>query len=529
MITLLLVLIALAGCSALTPAPEQPQPAAPVLASTAVKSTGPDSDDAYDMIEQANRELFSEQPFVGPPSPPAQQPIPVIWDRLVGGFSLPDCEPGSTAYTWQEWYGNHGDYMQRVMLRARPWLYDILNQIETRELPYEMALLPIVESAYDTFAFSSAAAVGGWQFTAPTARDYGLKINTWYDGRRDMYAATRAALDYLQVLFKKFDDNWRLALAGYNAGAGRVSRAVARHGGNMRSLRATDLKLPRETKGFAPKLHGLSCLLRNPERYQLKLPAIPDMPLITAVNLEQPVDIVYAAQLTDLPITEVYALNPGLNRWTTPPDGPHRLILPAGKADDFLQAFTSTEQPAASAPEWQTITVKSGDTLGSLARQHNTTLALLREHNRLRSDVIMPGQILRTGTASYNRFPGYAEALAELQKLQQGLLPANRTSHRIRRGESLSTIARQYNVSVTNLQRWNNLRSPDRIRAGQSLVVLAPVKPGGKQRYRVQPGDSLWRIARRNQISVESLRNWNQLPAGTILQPGQVLLLAPRP
>lgn len=526
---LLFVAIILTACSSLQQQNNTPL----VVPEATLQSAEPvepvDQDNPYDIIDEANRHLFSEPGAEGPPEPEGKQPIPVIWDRLVAGFTLPECTPGSTAHEWQEWYGNHNDYMQRVFVRARPWLYDIMMQIEERDLPYELALLPIVESAYDTFAFSSAAAVGGWQFTAPTARDYGLKINTWYDGRRDMYAATRAALNYLQVLFNRFEDNWRLALAGYNAGGGRVNRAVTRHGGDVRTLHTKDLRLPRETLGFAPKLHGLSCLLRNPGAYQLKLPPIPDIPLITAVNLEQPIDLVYTSQLIDLPISELYALNPGLNRWSTPPDGPHRLILPAGKADVFLQATQDYNLPEAS-PEWQTITVQSGDTLGQLARRHDTTLALLREHNSLRNDRIFPGQILRTGTATYTQLPGYAETLAELQKLQEGLVPASRTSHRIRSGESLSTIAQQYNVSVRNLQRWNNLSNPNRIRAGQNLVVLAPVRQSsGNRRYRVQPGDSLWRIANRHQITVEALRNLNKLPNGTILQPGQVLLLAPQP
>lgn len=510
----------------------EPQPETDAAAeintdAAAAEMPDPPSDDPNEIIDQASEDLFREQVFVGPPTPPKAQPIPVFWDRLIDGFTLPECTPGSVAHTWQEWYGNHPDYMQRVFVRARPWLYDILSQIEQRELPNELALLPIVESAYDAFAFSSAAAVGGWQFTAPTARDYGLTINTWYDGRRDMYAATRAALDYLQVLFDQFDDNWRLALAAYNAGGGRVGRAVARHGGDVSELRASDLRLPRETRGFAPKLHGLTCLLRDPDAYDLKLPPFPDIPLISAVQLEQPMDLVYAAHLAELPVRELYALNPGLNRWTTPPGGPHRLILPAGKADGFLQALNDNEM-SLDAVEWQTITVGNGDTLSGLARRHGTTVAALREHNNLSNDLIHPGQILRTGSAAYTQVPDYAEALAELQTLQQGLLPASRTSHRIRRGESLSTIAREYSVSVTDLQRWNRISDPHRIRAGQNLVVLAPVKPTtASRRYRVQPGDSLWRIARRHQVTVESLRNWNSLPNGAVLQPGQVLRVAP--
>ncbi len=521
-ITISTAIIWLSGCSLFASKPEAepeiPEPQPEIVTHT--------SGDANDIIDQASQDLFNDLPFVGPPVPEIEQPPADIWERLIAGFSLPDCAPGTPAHTWQDWYGNHPDYMQRVFVRAQPWLYDIISQIEERELPYELALLPIVESAYDAFAFSTAAAVGGWQFTAPTARDYGLKINTWYDGRRDMYAATRAALDYLKVLFAQFENNWRLALAGYNAGAGRVGRAVARHGGNVRSLQASDLRLPRETRGFAPKLHGLSCLLRNPQAYALELPPIPDSPLIAAVELDQPIDLVYAAHLADLPVRELYALNPGLNRWSTPPDGPHRLILPADQAESFLQALTTAVVPETS-PAWNTIAVQPGDSLSTLARNNNTTVVLLREQNSLNNDIIFPGQILRTGTVSFDQIPNYAATLAELQSLQQGLLPASRTSHRIRNGESLSTIAKQYGVSVTNLQRWNQLSSPHRIRAGKNLVVLAPLKPSSNRRYRVQPGDSLWRIARRHRLSVESLRNWNSLPVGSILQPGQVLLLAP--
>src|SRR6056297_2076179 len=243
----------------------------------------------------------------------------LIWPRLVDRFSISACPEGSRAARWANWYADNGDYMQRVLVRARPWMHLIVGEIERRDLPGELALLPVVESAFDPFAYSHGRAAGPWQFLSGTARDFGITINDWYDGRRDFVAATTAALDYLEYLNGLFDGDWSLALAAYNAGQGRVRRAMRRNAALGRGLEWHQLGLPRETLGYVPKLTGLGCLFRDAERYAFALPEFDDRPRIAAIRLASQIDLVALALSAELDLAELVGLNPGLNRHMTPP------------------------------------------------------------------------------------------------------------------------------------------------------------------------------------------------------------------
>ncbi len=210
---------------------------------------------------------------------------PNIWERLVHNFALPECSEHEISMNWARWYADQPDDMARVFKRAQPWIYFIAEQLETRGMPAELALLPIVESAYDPFAYSHGQAMGTWQFIASTGRSYGLKQNWWYDGRRDVWAATHAALDYLTVLHKKFDGDWLLALAGYNSGENRVARQVKKNIARGKPADFWNISLPRETRGYVPKLLGLICLFRDPAKYEFELPLTIDAPVIAAIDL----------------------------------------------------------------------------------------------------------------------------------------------------------------------------------------------------------------------------------------------------
>ncbi len=217
------------------------------------------------------------------------EPIPEfdnVWARLVSNFSLPNCDDHEESLVWARWYADHGEYMARVMKRAQPWIYFIAEELEARDMPGELALLPIVESAYDPFAYSSGMALGTWQFIASTGKQYGLRQDWWYDGRRDVWSSTHAALDYLEHLNKKFDGDWLLALAGYNSGEYRVAREVKK---NLKKGKPADfwnIRLPKETKGYVPKLLGLTCLFQNPESYGFEFPEAPNKPVIAVVEME---------------------------------------------------------------------------------------------------------------------------------------------------------------------------------------------------------------------------------------------------
>jgi membrane-bound lytic murein transglycosylase D len=448
-----------------------------------------------------------------------------VWERLTHRFELPECSEHEASLDWARWYAERPDYMGRIFKRAQPWIHYIAEELERRDMPGELALLPIVESAYDPFAYSSGRALGTWQFIASTGRRYGLNQNWWYDGRRDVWASTDAALRYLNDLATMFEGDWLLALAGYNAGEGRVSRQVKKNLAAGKPADFWNLRLPRETRGYIPKLLGLTCLFKYPEQYDFQLPDTPDQPVIAAVDLGQQADLVLVSQLAGVPVDQLFTLNPGYNRWATSPEGPYRVVLPLEGADMLQASLVAMEQPALM--KWDQVVVEKGDTLGRIANRHNVPVSVLRSTNNIRGDLIHPGQKLRLPRDEQMLVdPLYAEAARQLQDLQSGLIAADLVTHRVRSGETLSHIARRYRVSVRDLQRWNNISDPRSLRAGRTITVFhtpaAPAQPsGGTVQYVVQRGDSLWSIARKYKVRVTDLKSWNDLDGGSMIHPGQ--------
>ncbi len=486
-------------------------------------------DDPFSSIEAATRRL-SRLPRSERVADPDRSDAD-LWRQVIDRFEFAQCSDFPEAQAWTKWFGERPEYMARVMNRAKPWLYDITQEIKRRDLPGELALLPVVESAYDPFAYSHGRASGTWQFVSATARSHGIEINDYYDGRRDVYVATRAALNYLQQLNQRFDGNWDLALAAYNGGQGRVGRAIA---WNQRANRPTDwrsLRLPRETKAYIPKLHGLACLFQSADEHEIELPVWPSAPLVERIELNGPTDVVVFSALLGLEITELMALNPGLNRHITSPNGPHHLIVPIALADEARSLVADT--PNAKLVEYRTIEVQAGDTLSGLALRYDTTVDALIEYNALTSDVIRLGQQLDIPNQISPAQPAqYADRYQELALLQSRLVPAKRFQHEVRPGESLWVIARRYNVEMSDLQRWNQLGSGNLIRPGQRLTIVMEPTVGGTQsatqgpsRYTVRNGDSLWAIARRHRIPLNELMEQNDLNQGSVLRPGQTLTL----
>jgi membrane-bound lytic murein transglycosylase D len=447
-----------------------------------------------------------------------------VWERVIDRFSMQDCSQHEINLQWARWYAARPDYMERIFNRAQPWIYHIAEELERRNMPGELALLPMVESAYDPFAYSSGRASGAWQFISDTGRRYGLKQNWWYDGRRDVWASTAAALDYLAKMNGMFEGDWLLTLAGYNAGENRIIRQVKRNKANGRSTDFWSLKLPLETRGYIPKLLGLACLFKNPELYDFKISPTPDKPVIAAIDLGQQTDLVLIARMSGVPIDVLFTLNPGYNRWATSPDGPYRVILPLENAALLQSSLQNVD--VADLMKWDQVVVERGDSLSRLAQRHHVPVEVLRAGNKLQGDRIHPGQKLRLPRDDQLLVdPLYAAAAGELQRLQAGLIAADRLSHRVRPGETLSVIARRYQVSVQDLQRWNHINDPRTLRAGASLVVFhTPTEAtasSGSVEYTVQQGDSLWKIARKYKVRVNDLRGWNDLGTDTTLQPGQ--------
>ena len=261
-----------------------------------------------------------------------------LFDRIRAGYQLPDADSASIDREFR-WYANNPEYLDRVFGRAGPYLYHIVGEIEARQMPLELALLPVVESAFEPYAYSRARASGLWQFIPPTGSRFGLKQNWWYDGRRDVTESTRAALDYLQFLHDEFDD-WLLAVAAYNCGEANVARAVR---ANAAAGRPTDFfsisaRLPKETRAYVPKLLAMARLFLSPQDYGIEFSTLPNEPYFVSVDTLGQIDMKLAADLAGISYDELYTLNPAFHRWATDPAGPHRLLVPTDTAELFTES-----------------------------------------------------------------------------------------------------------------------------------------------------------------------------------------------
>lgn len=460
-------------------------------------------------------------------APPLLEPAPHadLWPRLRESFGLPHQNHARIAPHIQ-WYRNNPAYLDRVFERAEPFLCHILEQLEARDMPAEIALLPVVESAFDPFAYSHGRAAGLWQFIPATGKRFGLKQDWWYDGRRDVVASTEAALDYLEYLHRFFDGDWMLALAAYNSGEGTVRNAVRR---NRAAGKATDfwsLDLPRETRAYVPKLLALSLVVEDPARHGLALREIANTPRIALVDTGGQLDLAIAAELAGLPIDDLHRLNPGYNHWATHPQGPHRLVLPIDLAEDFGKALA--ELPPDQRLRWQRHEIRSGETLGHIAKRYRTTVAVLRETNQLSGNTIRAGRHLLVpvaATAASDYRLSTAQRLARAQNRDRGGV---RMTHVVRRGDTFWDLSRRYDVPLRSLARWNNMAPGDTLRPGQKLAVWdrkAERRTLRTIQYQVRRGDSLARISSRFKVSIHDLVNWNGLSRDQYLQPGQTLKL----
>ena len=469
-----------------------------------------------------------------------------LWVRLRKGFKL-DLELDNKRIAAQlNWYKKNPDYLNRTFSRASYYLHHIVNEIEKRELPMELALLPLVESAFDPFAYSHGRASGLWQFIPGTGKMYGLHQNWWYDGRRDVIASTKAALDYLSYLNKRFDGDWLHALASYNSGSGRVGKSIKR---NRKKGRKTDfwsLKLPRETKAYVPKLLAIAKLAANPSAYGITLKPIPDEAYFKVVLLDSQIDLAQAASMASIEIKELYKLNPGFNQWATAPLGPHRLLIPIQNASKFAQKLKVL--PAEKRITWNRYTVRSGDSLIRIAKKFHTTPALIKQVNRLRSNTIKIKQKLLIPVASKGKkYYGLSEQnrLSSKQSKVKGSPGSQKIVHRVVSGDTIWELAKKHKVSMRKIAKWNGMAPKDVLKPGKDLLIWSranlsktlneaessyPTLTNNRQMikrigYRVKNGDSLARIASKFNVSISQLLKWNKLNKKKYLQPGQKLTI----
>jgi membrane-bound lytic murein transglycosylase D len=457
---------------------------------------------------------------------------PDVFDRMRAGFKIDDVE--SPRIDQQlAFYANNPQYLERVFGRAVPYMHHIVKEIESRGMPLELALLPVVESAFEPYAQSWVRANGLWQFMPGTGERFGLKQDWWYDGRRDVLASTRAALDYLQYMHDEFFNDWLLAIAAYNCGEFRVQREVNKNRALGKPVDFFHLSLPAETRAYVPKLMAMRRLVANPEDYGIAFSPIPNEPYFVKVETGGQLDLTLAAELAGITLDEVYELNPGFHRWATDPAGPHFLLLPRDTADAFrrnLELLSPDERVRVSLH-----TVKKGESVAAIAKKYKTQTIVVRDMNNLGTEPLVVGAELRVPTAVVNLPPKVMLAAARVDG--SGGRSGRPGVHVVRSGDSLWRIAKRHRMNVATLARMNGMGTGDTLRAGQKLVLNrnAPARSSGSRSvssgssrevsYKVRRGDTLSRIAQVFGVSVSELVNWNGISKQSTLRPGQKLTI----
>ncbi len=451
-LALLGTLLSLAGC-VLPPGEPTVRPDTPSAPETKASPHGtmstspPSADVATAPEDRASTTNLS--------TPPAD-----LWERLRRRFRFQSIEHPRIE-TELNRLRRHPVALRALLERATPYLYYITNEVEARDLPGEIALLPLVESGFRPRAYSPNGAVGLWQFMPSTAHMLGLRRDRWYDGRRDVLAATPAALKYLAFLHRQLDNDWLHALAAYNCGIGTVRQAIRRATKARRPTAYWELDLPGETDAYVPRLLAIARIVATPESFSIALPAMPDQPQFTTVEIDAPLDLALAAKLAEVPLAEFLRLNPAYPRGVTPPKHPATLLIPVERQAAFKEALAAL--PKHQWRRWAEHRVKKGDSLIRIARRYGVSVSAIRQANGLRGDLIRTGRFLRIPLAG------------QASDRQQGIAARNgpRIRYRVRKGDSLYTIARKFQVSVRDLKRWNKVGRY--IRPGQRLTVY----PGG--------------------------------------------------
>ena len=483
-------------------------------------------------VEVDQADLMEELSFSLNPADYVYDDAENIWDRIRSGFELTDDIDHPRLMAELKWYKKHKKYLDRVVQRAEPFLHFIANETEARDLPTELVLLPIVESAFQPFAYSHGRAAGIWQFIPSTGKLYGLKQNWWYDGRRDVHASTHAALKYLRNLNREFKGDWLLALAAYNSGSGTVRRAIRKNKKRNKPTDFWNLKLPKETQAYVPKLLALKRLVEDPASHGISLRCVADMPYFDVVDTGSQIDLAKAAELAELDLETLYRLNPGYNRWATDPYGPHKLLVPVDNADTFKQGLAGL--PKSERIKWKRHKIKDGETLSHIADRYSVSVSNLKRLNNLRSTSIRAGKHLVIPVSSRKLSDYNLTAYQRKKTLQNIRRKGNRIVHIVQAGETFWELSRHYKVKARDLARWNGMATRDPLRTGQKLVIwsrkAAPASAslGGNTirpiSYKVRNGDSLYRISQRFNVAVRDLHRWNVIK-GKYLQPGQTIKL----
>ena len=424
-----------------------------------------------------------------PPPPPAApnslkatanialEPPTDIWQRIRQGFAMPDLD-GSLVRDREEWYAARPDYMIRMTERSRKYLFHIVEELERRNMPTELALLPFIESAFNPEAVSTAKAAGMWQFMPATGKYFELKQNIFRDDRRGVIESTRAALDYLQKLYGMFGD-WHLALAAYNWGEGSISRALAKNKAAGLGLTYGELSMPNETRYYVPKLQAIKNIIAQPANFNARLPLIQNHPYFKSISITRDIDVNLAARFAGITLEDFKALNPSMSRPVILAAGTPEILLPWDNADNFQRSLEAhANKPLAS---WTAWSVPQTMKAAQAAQNVGMTEALLRSVNQ-----IPVGMLVKQGSTLVVARKGVLDAdvtehladNAQLSFSPEVLL--RRIMVTVHRGDTLATLASRHGVSASNIASWNKLKVTAALKPGQTLAVLVPTTASAK-------------------------------------------------
>lgn len=468
----------LSGCATapMPGAPSAPAPSAPVPTALA---PDPQTQAPVPVPAPAAELVLGDYDPVRGRLDPQQDAVRLdLWQRVRDGFAIPDLD-NDYVRKWEQWYATRPDYVQRMTDRGGRYLFHILEEVQRRNMPSELALLPFIESAFNPQALSRAAASGMWQFMPGTGRDFELRQNLFRDDRRDVLASTRAALDYLQQLHDMFGD-WQLALAAYNWGQGNVQRAVQR---NLKAGLAAgyeDLKMPDETRNYVPKLQAVKNIVLKPEAFALVLPPLENHPFFLSVPIERDIDVAVAARLAGLSLEDFQALNPQHNKPVILAAGTPRVLLPYDNANEFLRRMEAHRGPLATWTAWVAPrTLKPADA----AREVGMSEANLREVNRIPARMLVKvGSTLLVPRAAH-AMNNVAEHVAENAMI--AFAPEPRPLRKVsfktgRKGDTVAAVARRYKLSPQQVAGWNDVSVNASFKAGQTVVVMLPAQAAAK-------------------------------------------------
>ena len=461
---------------------------------------------------------------------PANEALPTIydnlWDRVTAGFSLQGYYSHPAVIHEVARYQTSQMLFDRVAERASPYLFWIVEELERRELPLELALIPVVESGFNPTAYSQQDAAGLWQFIAATGNKYGLEQNWWYDGRRDPIASTIAALDYLEALYARFDQDWLLAFAAYNTGEGNVIRAIRK---NQRNSQPTDfwsLPLATETKAHVPRILAIAKIVANTKEYGIDLASLPNDPYFDIVEVNSQIDLSLAARLADLELERLEQLNPAYLQWATHPDAQQTLLLPKNRVPAFTQKLAAL--PSQDRVTWDRYEIRSGDSLGAIARNLSTRVDILRTVNNLNGDQIIAGKSLLVPRTSS---PDQLVAPAGWQQQTDTTTLIVPEHYQVKPGDSLWAIARKFDLKSGDIAQWNKLEPRSVLRPGQILALKSTTSNENNNlinsdrnfTYQVESGDSLAKIARQFNVTLDQILSWNDIDNDRRIYPGQLI------